>query len=98
MMAGDRLVITRRGELVARLRLHVGEVDVEDARLRPVLRRVAVIPLGRHLLPPPPDSTHLPRPLRPLSEQLAFTRSALAPQPISLRHLSHTARFVFGIP
>src|SRR3546814_16231281 len=43
MMAGDRLVIKRRGELVARLRLHVGEVDVEDARRRPVLRRVAAI-------------------------------------------------------
>src|SRR3546814_18868294 len=52
MMAGDRLVIKRRGELVARLRLHVGEVDVEDARRRPVLRRVAVMRLGGRLLAP----------------------------------------------
>src|SRR3546814_4480864 len=66
------------------LRLHVGEVDVEDARRRPVLRRVAVMRLGRRLLVPRLDRTHLDRRLRQMSEQLALPRADFAQQRIRL--------------
>src|SRR3546814_10028787 len=89
MMAGDRLVIKRRGELVARLRLHVGEVDVEDARRRPVLRRVAVMRLGRRLLAPRLDRTHLDRRLRQMSEQLALRSEEHTSELQSLLRISY---------
>src|SRR3546814_11379466 len=74
------------------LRLHVGEVDVEDARRRPVLRRVAVMRLGRRLLAPRLDRTHLDRRLRQMSEQLALPRADFAQQRIRLGDIGSAAR------
>src|SRR3546814_16182537 len=72
MMSGGSLMIQRRGDLIARLRFHVGKVDVIYAGGRPILGRVAVMCLGGRFFAPRLDGTHLARRLGPTTEKLAL--------------------------
>ncbi len=82
MMTEDRLVIEGRGELVTRLRLHIGKVDVENAGRRTVLRRIAIVRLRCRFLAPCLDRPDLDRRLGQMREQLALTR-AISPNSAS---------------
>src|SRR3546814_16218349 len=72
MMSGGSLMIQRRGDLIARLRFHVGKVDVIYAGGRPILGRVAVMCLGGRFFAPRLDGTHLDRRLGQMTEKLAL--------------------------
>src|SRR3546814_16323771 len=92
MMPWNRLVIERRGELITRLCLHVGEIDIEDTWCRAVLRRVAIMRLGRRFLAPGFDRAHLDRGRRKMAEQLSLPRADPFEQPIGLGHIGEMGR------